>query len=183
MLSYRKSHLRVLTLELFQISAPPLGSSSTALCCWSWGSPGSDWGTETPHPVPRRRSPAGLPHSVSSPNRSHYPQLCHDQRYQAEDWTEATTDGCFSAFCRRRTVLNSWMHDIQTHTEKTGSVETFMLCEQFHPLQDVYSAVSQCLSQLPLTPTTRPCHIYTSPAAKQKASSLLHVLQDLWDFV
>lgn len=87
---------------------------------------------------PWKRSPAGLPHSVSSPNRSHYPQLCCDQKYQAEDWTKAMADGCLSAFCRHRTVLNSWMHDTETQI-KTGNFETFMLCEEFHPLQDVYS--------------------------------------------
>lgn len=93
---------------------------------------------------PWKRSPAGLPHSVSSPNRSHYPQLCCNQRYQAEHWTKAMTDGCFSAFCRRRTVFNSWMHDKQT--QKIGNSEIFMSCEQFQPLQDVDSAEKQWVS-------------------------------------
>lgn len=123
------------------------------------------------------QSPAGLPHSLPSPNRSHYPKLCCDQRNQGKDWTKAMTDGCFSAFCRRRSVFDSWMHtDIQTQKKLANfklscSVNSFTPRRMFILLKNSESVfISTAINA-----NNKPLPNLHQSATEQKASTLLNV--------
>lgn len=164
----------VLTVDLFQISAPPW---TPAPLLFAAEVEDLQADIEAPRP-PWTRSPAELPHSVSSPNRSHYPQLCCDQRYQAEDWTKAMTDGCFSAFCRRRTVLNSWMPDtdakILAILRLSCCANGFTPCRMFI-LQKISESVF-ISTAINVNSKSLP---YLHTCCQTKATTLLNVFMDL----